>query len=74
MLRLEVDTMKYVVAVRREARGLASLADIVMHVAGLQIGPSDRALIDVTPQVADELKRRYGDSVIVEPEIRHDRL
>ncbi len=68
--------VQYVVSVKREARGRTSLADIVRQVAGLSINPTspDRALIEVSPQTADELKRRYGHSVIVEPNVLHDRL
>jgi hypothetical protein len=65
---------RYVVAVRREARGQASLADMMSEVAGVVINPTspDRALIDVSPQVAEEIERRFGDTVIIEPEVPHN--
>ena len=65
---------RYVVALRREARGLTVLADI-LELAGVSLSSASpyRALIDISPQKADELKARFGDRLIVEPEIMHDR-
>jgi hypothetical protein len=37
-------------------------------------GNPSRVVIEASPQVISEIERRFGDKVIVEPEIRHERL
>jgi hypothetical protein len=68
----------YVVATRREARsdGL-SPEQRIRDIPGVEIkGPNDphRILIETSPQLADELRNRFGEKLIVEPVIRHDKL
>jgi hypothetical protein len=68
----------YVVAIRREARLEAVTAEErVRQVPGVHVkgaGNPSRIVIEATPQAISEIERRFGDKVIVEPEIRHERL
>ncbi len=68
----------YVVAIRREARLDALTAEEqVRQVPGVHVrgaGNPSRVVIEASPQVISEIERRFGDKVIVEPEIRHERL
>ena len=68
----------YVVAIRREARLEAITAEEqVRQVPGVHVrgaGNPSCVVIDASPQAVSEIERRFGDKVIVEPEIRHVRL
>ncbi len=68
----------YVVAIRREARSDTMTAEEwVRQVPGVQVtgaGNPSRVVIEASPQAASEIERRFGDKVIVEPELRHERL
>jgi hypothetical protein len=68
----------YVVAIRREARLEAITAEEqVRQVPGVHVrgaGNPSCVVIDASPQAVSEIERRFGDKVIVEPEIRHERL
>jgi hypothetical protein len=68
----------YVVAIRREARLEATTAEErVRQVPGVHVrgaGNPRCVVIDASPQAVSEIERRFGDKVIVEPEIRHERL
>jgi dephospho-CoA kinase len=68
----------YVVAIRREARLEAVTAEErVRQVPGVYVkgaGNPSRVVIEATDQAISEIERRFGDKVIVEPEIRHERL
>jgi hypothetical protein len=68
----------YVVAIRREARSDIMTAEVwVRQVPGVQVkggGNPSRIVIEASPQAASEIERRFGDKVIVEPEMRHERL
>jgi hypothetical protein len=49
----------------------------VRQVPGVQVkgaGNPSRVVIKASPQAVSEIERRFGDKVIVEPEIRHERL
>jgi hypothetical protein len=37
-------------------------------------GDPSRVVIEASPQAISEIERRFGDKVIVEPKIRHERL
>jgi hypothetical protein len=43
-----------------------------VHVTGA--GNPSRVVIEASPQAVSEIERRFGDTLIVEPEIRHERL
>jgi dephospho-CoA kinase len=68
----------YVVALRREARSDTMTAEEwVRQVLGVQVkgaGNPSRVVIKASPQAVSEIERRFGDKILVEPEIRHDRL
>lgn len=68
----------YVVAIRREARLEAVTAEErVRQVPGVHVkgaGNPSCVVIEATDQAISEIERRFGDKVIVEPEIRHKRL
>jgi hypothetical protein len=68
----------YVVAIRREARSDTMTAETwVRQVPGVQVmgaGNPRRVVIEASPQAASEIERRFSDKVIVEPEVRHERL
>jgi hypothetical protein len=68
----------YVIAIRREVRSDATMAEEwVRQVPGVLVkaasNPS-RIVIEASPQAIFEIECRFGDKVIVEPEIRHERL
>jgi hypothetical protein len=67
----------YVVAIRREARSDTMTAEErVRQVPGVLVkaaGNSSRVVIEASPQAVSEIERRFGDKIIVEPEIRHKR-
>jgi hypothetical protein len=49
----------------------------VRQVLGVDVkgaGNPSRVVIEASPQAISEIERRFGDKVIVEPEIRHERL
>jgi len=68
----------YVVAIRREARSDTMTAEEwVCQVPGVQVkgaGDPSRVVIEASPQAVSEIKRRFGDKLIVEAESRHERL
>jgi hypothetical protein len=68
----------YVVAIRREVRSTSRTAEEwVRQVPGVQVkgaGNPSRVVIEASPQAVSEIERRFSDKVIVEPEIRHERL
>jgi dephospho-CoA kinase len=68
----------YVVAIRREARSCTVTAqEWVRQVPGVQVkgaGNPSRVVIEASSQAVSEIERRFGYKVIVEPEIRHERL
>jgi hypothetical protein len=68
----------YVVAIKREARSEAMTAeDWVCQVPGVVVkaaGNPIRLVIEASPQAVSEIKRRFGDKLIVEAESRHKRL
>jgi hypothetical protein len=68
----------YVVAIRREARSDTMTAEEwVCQVPGVHVtgaGNPSRVVIEASPQAVSEIERRFGDTLIVEPEIRHERL
>jgi dephospho-CoA kinase len=68
----------YVVAIRREARADTMTAEAwVRQVPGVQVkgvGDPSRVVIEASSQAVTEIERRFGNKVIVEPEIRHKRL
>ncbi len=68
----------YVVAIRREAQSDTMTAEEwVCQVPGVQVkgaGNPSRVVIEASPQTVSEIKRRFGDRLIVETEIRHKRL
>ena len=43
-----------------------------VHIKGA--GNHTRVVIEASSQAVSEIERRFGDKVIVEPEIRHARL
>jgi hypothetical protein len=68
----------YVVSIRREARsGAVTAEEWVRQVPGVHVkgaGNPSRVVIEASPQMVAEIVRRFGDNVIVEPEVRHERL
>ena len=72
--------MRYIVAVKREARGkmTESLSDLLDRVPGLQTMGGDenagRYQVEATPQALDELNRISADRLHVEPLIMHERV
>jgi hypothetical protein len=64
---------RYVVAVRREKRAQGVTTDRVRQVPGVHIegGDAQRAIVEAAPAAAQELRRRFSDDFIVEPEILH---
>jgi hypothetical protein len=68
----------YVVAIRREARlETVTAEERVRQVPGVHItgaGNPSRVVIEASSQAVSEIERLFGDKVIVEPEIRHERL
>jgi hypothetical protein len=68
----------YIIAIRQEAQlEVATAEQRVCQVLGVYIkgdGNPSRVVIKATDQAISEIERRFGDKVIVEPEIRHERL
>jgi hypothetical protein len=68
----------YVVATKREARDEGITAEErVRGVAGATVtgsGNADRVVVEMSPEAALELQRRFGEKLFVEPLISHDRL
>jgi coproporphyrinogen III oxidase-like Fe-S oxidoreductase len=68
----------YVVVIRREARSdTVTAEEWVRQVPGVHVkggGNPSCVVIEATDQVISEIERRFSDKVIVEPEIRHERL
>jgi len=68
----------YVVTIRREARSdLMTAEEWVCEVPGVVVkaaGHPSRLVIEASPQAVSEIERRFGDKLIVEAEIRHERL
>jgi hypothetical protein len=68
----------YVVAIRREARSDIITAEAwARQVPGVVVkaaGNPSRLVIEASPQAVSEIERRFGDTLIVEPEVRHERL
>ncbi len=68
----------YVVAIRREARlEVVTAEEWVRQVPGVHVkgaGNPSRVVIEASPQAVSEIERRFGDRVIVEPEICHSHL
>jgi hypothetical protein len=68
----------YVVAIRREERlGTVTAEERVRQVSGVHVkgaGNPNCVIIEATDQAISEIERRFGDKVIVEPEIRHERF
>jgi dephospho-CoA kinase len=67
----------YVVAIRREARSEATTAEEwVRQVPGVHVkgaGNPSRVVVEASPEAVSEIERRFGDKVLVEAEIRHER-
>lgn len=65
---------RYVVAVRREKRAEGVTIKRVEQVPGVEIqgGNAQRAIVEAAPAAVQELRRRFADDFIVEPEILHD--
>jgi hypothetical protein len=67
----------YVVAIRRgEQSDTMAAEEWVRQVPGVFVkaaGKPSRLVIEASPQAVSEIERRFGDKVIVEPEIRHKR-
>lgn len=68
---------KYVVATKREVKGeRVSAVERIRGVAGAEVKGAanpDRVVVEMTPDVALELQRRYPDKLVVEPIIMHER-
>jgi hypothetical protein len=68
----------YVVAIRREARlETVTAEECVRQVPGVHVkgaGNPSRVVIEASLQGISEIERRFGNKLIVEPEIRHERL
>ncbi|WP_134495893.1 hypothetical protein [Microvirga pakistanensis] len=68
----------YVVAVRREAQSdTVTAEEWVCQVPGVQVkgaGNPSRVVIEASLHAVSEIERRFGDKVVVEPEVRHERL
>lgn len=68
----------YVVATRREAKsdGL-SAEECVRDIPGVQVkgaGNADRLVIEMSQETADHLQQHFGERLLVEPIIKHDKL
>ena len=65
---------RYVVAVKRERRGTGAKASLVCDVPGVNL-VSDanalRAVIEAPESAAEEIRQRFSDDIIIEPEILH---
>lgn len=65
----------YVVATRRSTRSHRLTAEEqVRQVQGIRItgsGNPRRIVVEGSPQAADEIKRRFGDDLVVEPLVLH---
>jgi hypothetical protein len=68
----------YVVATKREARSDGiSAAERIRGAPGIEVkgaGNDDRLVIEASPESASELRRRFADKLIIEPEILHHPL
>lgn len=67
---------RYVIAVRHYPPTL-SLMGAVREVPGIELkGAASplRVLVEAAPSAAEELRRRFGEALIIEPEVRHKRL
>lgn len=68
----------YVVATKREARSEGvTVEERIRSVPGVDVRGSrnaDRVLIEASPQTASQILERFGDKLVVEPEIRFDLL
>ena len=68
----------YVVATRREARSDGiSPEQLIRDIPGVEIkaaNNSQRILIETSPERASELQSRFGEKLIIELLIRHDKL
>jgi len=68
----------YVVAIRHEARlETMTVEEWVRQVPGVHVkgaGNPSRVVIEASHQAVSEIEHRSSDKVIVEPEIRHERL
>lgn len=66
---------RYIVATKREARGDGiSAAQRLQGLSDIEIqseGNSDRVIIESSPQTVEEIQRRFGEKLLVEPEILH---
>jgi hypothetical protein len=74
--RLEDRTMsRYVVATKRESRRDGITAkERLLEFPDVEIkggGNSDRLVIESSPQTIDKILRRFGEKLIIEPEIFH---
>jgi hypothetical protein len=71
---LEIDMVRYVVAVRRESRASGVTTDRVRVVPGVQVqgGDGHRMIVEADSGVANELRRRFGSDLIVEAENLHE--
>lgn len=65
---------RYVVAVRRERRGSGAKASAVCDVPGVNL-LSDvnalRAVIEAPESAAEEIRQRFANDLIIEPEVLH---
>lgn len=68
----------YVVATKREARADGvSTEQRLRNVPGVEVkgaGTSNRLLIEMSSEVASEVQQRFGEQLLVEPVIMHDKL
>lgn len=65
---------RYVVAVRRERQGMGVTTDALRLVDGVvfRSGNNQRAIIEAGPDLAQSLRCRFGDDLIIEAEIGHE--
>ena len=67
---------RYVIATRREARAAGppgSALDVASNTAGVTVLASSdphTVTIDTSPEIADGMRARFGDTHIIEPEVR----
>jgi hypothetical protein len=68
---------RFVVSVRREKRGGDVSADLVRGAPGVTVlsaTPRGRLVIGAEMSVIQEMRSRFGDLLIIEPEIHHSTL
>jgi hypothetical protein len=65
---------RYVVAVKRERRASGAKASLVCEVPGVNMLSDEnalRAIIEAPESAAEEIRQRFKDDLVIEPEILH---